>query len=417
MDVDNETAKEGFYGLLNDPTSDEPYKFTQDLSYEVFVLTDSDYDKSEKRVIYDKLYKDALLKKAVDIPVDDGLSEWRDVEDSTLEDLDKSLDVKDTFIQASKIARKYGEVLILPVLVSKLNKKLIKIPLSYSMEKTISEYSNVEVLKLIVLDEFTSDEQLETDICSDNWGKPKWFRYENGKRNVKIHPSRVLHIKNTSDGCSFIDSVLPYFEHFIIRNQETTRAVQESNWIILKTDFKRIQQEISARLGIVTTSSNIAATKDIIKSKVEEGIKSRLQHMRANSHNSSAYAIDMNFEDIDMIKKDNIDQMDGAAKSSLHLIAGAADVPTERFLGSRSAGMGSAGSTVHYIQFLSGFRSKLIENPLERLDKFLQLVYPSIKDVSFTWNPTLIEQIENSKDRTPMERETNPGGLQNEQNQ
>lgn len=410
--IENETKSEGFYGLMNDPAADEPHKLTQDLSYEVFVLTDSDFSNSEKRDVYDKLYKDALIKKAVDIPVDDGLSEWREIDDKTLKEFDKSLDTKDTFIRACKVARKYGEVLILPVLISKINKKIVKIPLSYSLDKVLAEYKNIEVLKLIVLDTFIADEELEIDITSDNWGKPKWFRYENGNREVKLHPSRVLHIGNTSDNCSFIDSIIPYFEHFVTRNQETTRAVQESNWIILETDFKRIQQEISARLGIVHTSSNHAATKDIVKAKVEEGIRARLQHMRANSHNSSAYAIDGNFEKIVQIKKDNIDQMNHAAQSSLHLIAGAADVPTERFLGSRSAGMGSAGSTVHYIQFLSGFRSKLIENPLEKLDKFLQSIYNNISNLDYKWNPTLIEQIENGKDRTPMERETNPGGIQ-----
>ncbi|MDB4461522.1 DUF1073 domain-containing protein [bacterium] len=405
-----------FYGLT-DTTSEigeDHTKFTQDLSNEFHILLDENSSKSERYLIYDKLYRDALIKKAVDIPVDDSLSEWREIDDSMLEDLDKSLKIKNTLIRASKTARKYGEVLIIPVLVATKNNRKIKIPLSKKLEDVIDDFDNIQVLKLITINHFTPDEDLETDIENDNWGKPKWFRFSNGNREIKIHPSRVIHISNTEDSSSFIDSVLPYFDHYFIRANELTRTVTEANWIILKTDFKRVQQEMSMRLGLIHNNQNHLANKEIIRTKTEEGIKNRILHMRNNARSASAYAIDKEFEEIVQIKKDNIDQINTATESALSLIAGVADVPTERFLGKKSSGLGGGSSATHYTQFLSGFRSKLIGDPLDKLDSFLMVIYPKITTIEYEWNKTVIERMESDKDRTEEERANNKGGFDTE---
>lgn len=402
---------EEFYGFTNDSSTSD-ILYTQDLSDELSVLIDAyyEYSKSEKYEYYDKLYVDALIKKAVDIPIDDSLSEWRTITDKELLAQDSRLQIKTNMISACKTARKYGESLILPVLINKNRNIIEKIPLNLSLAQVLKEYKNIEVLKLLVIDKFEKDDAIELDILKDNYGKTKWFKYDNGKRTVKIDPSRVIHIRNDSRSRSFIDSILIYFYHFMTRNNEVTRAVTEANWIILKTDFKLIQAEISARLN--TNHANNIAHRESLKSKTEEGIKNRLLNMRANAHSSSSYAIDKNLEDIQQIKKDNIDQMSQASESSLQLIAGAADVPMSRFLGRKVSGMGGSADTPNYIQFLHGFRSTLIDKPLLELDLLLKLIYTKIKSTDYNWNDTIIQTIEYSKDRTPLERANNTGTLQ-----
>ena len=303
---------------------------------------------------------------------------------------------------------------MLPVLIAKQNKQVIKIPLNMELDKVLSTYSNIEILKIIIIKDFEADDNLETDIIKPNYGMPKWYTYQSNNRSVKLHPTRILHIKNTDSADSFIDSLLPYMEHYIRRNNEVTRATEEANWIILKTDFKRIQQEISSRLGVVSSQQGLMANREVVKAKVEEGIQNRLRHMRANAHSSSAYAIDKEFEDIEQIEKNNIDKMVDASEKALQLIASIADVPMERFLGKRAGGVGGGSSTLHYLQFLIGFRSKLIGDALEQLDEFLKLIYTNIRSTNYNWNQTIIEVIELKQDRTVLERENNPGGFQKE---
>lgn len=410
-----------FFGLSSDANNSEDYKFTQDLSDEIFELSSDSYSKKERLEIYDKLYKDALIRKAVDIPVDDSLSEWRTLEDEKLKELDDSLNLKNLFIEAGKVIRKYGEVLLLPVLISTQRNIITKIPLNLSLDKVFEQYKNISVLKILTVEDFDKDTNLETDILKDNYGMPKWYSYNSGKRVVRLHPSRVLHIENSKGAVSFIDTLLPYMDHYTRRNNEVTRATEEANWIILKTNFKLIRQDVVSRLSASTKLPNssfavqgIIANNEIVRSKVEDGIQNRLRHMRTNAHSSSAYAIDKEFEEIDQIEKNNISQMLDAAEKALQSIASIADVPMERFLGKRAGGVGGGSSTLHYLQYLIGFRTKLIGTALERIDEFLKKIYPQITSTNYSWNPTIIERIELKQDRTPLQEENNPGGFQKE---
>ncbi len=388
--------------------------FTQDFSDELRILVDesNQYSKNYKYEYYDKLYKDALIRKALDIPIDDSISEWREITDINLKFQDERLFIKNFIINACKVARKYGESLLVPVLINKTSKKIETVPLNIPIDKVLLQYSNLEILKLIIIEKFDHSKSIETDILKDNYGLCKYYEYDSGEKIVKIDPSRVIHISNDNSNQSFIDSILVYFYHYTSRNNEVTRAVNEANWIILKTDFKMIQQDISARLGLTHISTNNNANRDIVRTKTEEGIKNRLINMRANAHSSSSYAIDKTIEDIQQIKKENIDQMNAAAESSLQLIAGVADVPMSRFLGRKVSGMGGSADTPNYIQFLHGFRSKLIDVRLKKLDSFIINIYKNISSSEFLWNPTIIQQIEYSQDRTPLERATNEGTLQ-----
>lgn len=400
--------------FLSSDKSDSSTLFTQDLSEELHILVDnsSDYTKDFKYEYYDRLYTDALIKKALNIPIEDSLSEWRTLTDKELKNKDSELDIKDFIIKASKIARKYGESLLVPVLINKINNKIDVFSLSIPLDKLLLEYKNLEVLKFIIIDKFEHSEAIETNILKDNYGLCKYYTFNNGKKVVKIDPSRVIHIQNDEYNKSFIDSILVYFYNFTSRNNEVTRAVNEANWIILKTNFKMIQQDISARLGLNHITNNMIGNRDIVRTKTEEGIKNRLINMRLNAHSSSSYAIDKDIEDIQQIKKENIDQMNTASESALQLIAGVADVPMSRFLGRKVSGMGGSADTPNYIQFLHGFRSKLIDKPLKKIDKFLMSIYKNIKNTDYQWNETIIQKIEYSKDRTPLERANNTGTLQ-----
>ena len=130
--------------------------FTQDFSDELRILVDesNQYSKNYKYEYYDKLYKDALIRKALDIPIDDSISEWREITDINLKFQDERLFIKNFIIDACKVARKYGESLLVPVLINKTSKKIETIPLNIPIDKVLLQYSNLEILKLIIIEKF-----------------------------------------------------------------------------------------------------------------------------------------------------------------------------------------------------------------------------------------------------------------------
>ena len=69
--------------FLASDKADSSMLFTQDFSDELRILVDesNQYSKNYKYEYYDKLYKDALIRKALDIPIDDSISEWREITD------------------------------------------------------------------------------------------------------------------------------------------------------------------------------------------------------------------------------------------------------------------------------------------------------------------------------------------------
>lgn len=339
------------------------------------------YDDSvdSKREGLDDAYKDPLVKQAVTTPLNDALSEWREIEDPKLSELDQRLRIKDRFIEAGKATRKYGTSMIVPILVS----NGLKIPLHKPLEVVQAEYSNVSIDRLLVLDAFKPSETVVKDILHDRYGEPT--KYSVSDTNHKtLHGSRVI-VFGDSDETGFIEGIIPYVNDFHDRNYEVTRAVQESNVLILKTDFESIQDYMKE-------SVSQGVSEDIF-TRISDFVANRLQHLRENANNENAYAIDKETEEIEQITKTNISAMVEAVRHSLDILTAMVDIPQSRYLGNGATSLsGNSTDIDNYVQTLNGMRSSDYEPPLRRLDHFIQQIYPVISSLAYDWNPLAIQQ-------------------------
>lgn len=373
------------YHEPNDVNEEVGYKFTND------VLNDEDMEMA------DNLYVDSLVQQAVDVPIRDSLEAWRKTSDSSLSSLEEELDYKYIVSEACINARKYGCSMIMPVLV---DQDMRSVGLGVSLDSLLARKGKkYSILKFIVVKKFEESEEKDTDIRSDNFGKPKRYLVD----NKPVHPSRVVIIPANSAGVSFIRSIHSYVCAFKSRDYEVTRAVQESNWVILKTDMKMLVEMASARVeaGARGNSADI----------VEEYLRGRLEDLRENANNNNAYGIDKEGEDIELISKTNIGAMIMAVDQAVVLLNAAVDIPMRRFMGRGVAGLGDNNDDEVYIQTVVGLREDMLRLPLRQMDKFIQRLYPQIKSLDYEWNKMKIQELMEELIRLNNTANQESGGL------
>ena len=338
----------------------------------------------EKRTTLDNLYNDLLISQIIFTHVNDGLSEWRTIEDSELQSQDTRLKIKRVMLDAWVNFRKYGHVIILPILVDSENNKIpFNVPFNKSLEKKPT------IGRVIVVSEFETSGDKITDVLSDDHGKNKSYSV-NGK---KIHPSRVIVLggENTQ---SMLEGLTHYHNTYHDRSFETTRAVKESNLLTLATSFEQMQEAVLASVDDNTSPA-------MIMKKLIEAAETRARNLRSNANNENAYLIDKESESLINVAKQNITQMVEATKNALDIYTAVADYPRSRLLGESASSWGNV-DTVNYVQTIHGKRMMEIEDGLVSLDNFVARIY-NIKDTRFTWNPLAIEKAEINKSSNSMQ--------------
>ena len=361
--------------------SDE--SFGEDTSYQ-FSNEILDHDDMQRA---DELYVDSLIMQAVDVPVRDSLENWRSVSDSTLSSVDEALQYRHIFHDATINVRKYGCTMIVPVLVDQDNRRVsLNTPLDTLLQRPDKTYT---VLKLIIFKEYRESDQIEKNILSDNFGKPKKYLVN----NKPIDPSRCVIVQANSAKISFIRSIYSYFCSFKTRDFEVTRATQESNWVILKTDMAMLQEIAQAKVEV--------GSKGSVEDHIQDALMGRLRDLRDNANNNNAYGIDREGEDIEMISKVNIKQMVEAVDQALMLLNAAADIPMRRFLGRGVGGLGENNDDEVYVQALIGLRDSILRVPLFEMDSIMQKINPAINSLDYEWNDMAIQELISGTDDAP----------------
>lgn len=327
-----------------------------------------------EREAFDKLYKDALVQQAVDVPVRDALSGWRDIKDTNLSRLDSELGVKKALIEAGIVSRKYGKALILPVITDLQDNR---ISLTTPMDTITEDAGNYKLARLLVIDDFESGSKKESNVLSDNYGKPKSYKVNGGM----VTASRAIIVSASSTGGSFIESINDYLCDFKSRNSETTTAVEESNWLAFGTDLNMLIENAQA-----LTEAKGGGDPETI---VSELLQNRTRELRQNARNTNAWAYDKENEKVDQVSKTNIDDMVNATEQSAKFLAAAADIPMSRFLGYRAGGL-SADSDGNYVLTLEGLRASMLESPLDEIDKILIALNSDVQSGEFEWNEIVV---------------------------
>jgi len=366
---------------INPAFSSMNNSYSPDVNYQNIEFFD-EMMREERRDTLSNLYKDLLVAQIVFTHINDGLSEWREINNTTFEEHDKRLKLKRIAVDSWTAYRKYGHVLILPILVNADN---VKIPFSVPFDRAMEQKPTIE--RIIVVDNFESSEKTITDVLNADHGKHQKYKIN----NKPIHPSRVIQVGRLGEQ-SMLEGLVSYHNTYHTRSFETTRAVKESNFLVLATSFADMQNAVEMSLGDNTSET-------VLFKKLVEAMETRARNLRENANNENAFIIDKDSEQMSNIAKQNIDHMTNATKDSLSIYVAAADYPRSRLLG-ESVSSWSDTDTSNYVQTIHGKRMMEIEDAVVSLDEFIGKVY-GIKDTSFTWNPLAIEKITINKTSSP----------------
>lgn len=331
----------------------------------------------------DDIYKDALIQQAVDVPIQDAISNWLEIEEKNLADYVYDFDLKSVFMEAGIHARKYGSAMLLPVIIgSKGN----KIGLGRSLDSLSASDDSFFIAKVVLVKNFSKSEVIDSsDVLSDNYGKPKSYSI-GGSQSKSIHPSRVIIINANGAGVSLIESIYDYYRDFIKRRDETTRATEESNWLILKTNLEMLYEEAMKRAEASGSTASV-------EGEVDRLMRNRLSEMRSNANNNNAYGIDKNEEEIEQISKNNISQLVSATEQSFDHLTAAIDIISLRFFGKGVGGLSDSNDFKIYNVSLIGLRSFMFDPALKRFFKMVKVLDKDIVNTGYSWNKTPIENL------------------------
>lgn len=326
----------------------------------------------ERREFLSGLYKDALIQQAVNVPIQDSLADWRTISDAVLKRLDAAYAIKRLILNAAIDARIYSKSLIIPVLQ---DANQYNIPLTTSLDKT----NGASLVRFVIANDFDVGSN-ETSIKSKNYGNPAYYLVG----GVKVHSSRAFMIQANRAGISLIELVYSYLCSFNTRNSETTKAVEEANWLALATDLKMLSDIAQAKIE----ASGSSANAELIATEL---IRNRLMELRHNANNNGAWGYDKDTEKVEQVSKTNIKDMVEATEQAAKFLAGAVDIPMWRFLGYRVGGLGGGNNeNAGYAQSLKGLRTFLIEPALAWIDALLVQFNPDVKSIDYQWNPITI---------------------------
>lgn len=349
-------------------------------------------DSDERHMMITESLRDRLVRKAVEVPVNDSLASWREIENKELKKLDETLNFKGWVMKAFNQTRTYGKCLLVPIITVAGT----KINLGTTLDNVLSLDGEKKIERLLLITDFKASDKVTTDILDENHNLPISYKVN----KIKIHHSRCIlfgendeisEVDYSITNTSFLEDIIPYVNEVHERNFEVTRAVKESNIIILKTDFAWIKD-------LLDDLSLDGGEGSQLFLGIDEYLSNRLKNLRENANNQNAYAIDKNKEEVDQLSKKNIKDMIEAVKHALVMLSGIADIPQSRYLNTSSSGL--AGNTIdisNYVQSLNGMRANEVEPQLKSLDTFFSKIYTSINNFDFEWNPLAIQEDNNQE--------------------
>ena len=318
----------------------------------------------------DELYSDALISKAINIPINDCLAEGVTCKSVSNGVLSRLMSV----IRGAGInARKYGEAMVMPVLVDKRGDL---VPIDIALE----DAGLFQVKGVVEITTFVREDRANENVDSLYFGMHDYRLMSGGK----MHRSRFTMIRNNG-GSSMVVSLAPYWKTFSSRVDNTTESIKRSNWLVLKTSLQALKQK---------AEENISKRGDIdgnLGQEMSKLIISRLRSLMNSAKNSLAFGIDKDSEDVIELQKSNISQMSQATTESMIYLASATGIPYEVFTGKSGTSLSSSESGCSvYGMMLSGVRSSLFD---EFVSIYLGMVTGD-DNVEWVWANKLIKSQE-----------------------
>jgi uncharacterized protein len=311
-------------------------------------------------------YRNWLVRKCVDIPVDDAFRKGRYVKTNEKDDtkikefyeLEKRLDVKGAFVQAAKYGRLYGGAVVL-IATGDLDWSKPIVP-------------GVEITRLLPLSrhDIKSVEVNEIGVTDINFRKPQFYMFG----ETRIHYSRVI---------QFDGDILEYSDYKSNANwhgsvvQRILDAVEPAQSAI---------QNCSALVNMLSTDVfKTPGFSEKIASIGESGAMiTRFQMAAYMRSNLNMMVLDSEEEYIR--NSANLSGLPDTMMSFFRLAAGAADIPSTRLLGDSASGLNATGEgdLRNYYDRVASDQSVLYEPKYNQIDALLVPMIWGNADVGFT---------------------------------
>lgn len=284
------------------------------------------------------LYADNwIIAKIVDLIADDATRNWFritkgiDVKDAeTLKQFSKDLRVQYTVNQAMKMARLYGDCLVVMVTKKDRNFEAPLKPESISKDNPIVA---LHILDRTEIEVYRPDD-VELDITSEFFGQPKFFELTNNKgffSKNKCHVSRVIR---------FVGAKAP---------KEDCRKLSGWNYSVVNrifdavVDFESIKNAVvelmeELNLDVVSVKNLDAISKD---KKLEEALINRFKEF---SNLKSSYKVAIIGENEEYkrleLKMSNIDKL---VQTFAMILSAGGNIPFTRFFSTSAQGLNATG--------------------------------------------------------------------------
>lgn len=304
--------------------------------------------------------------KIVDDVVDDGVREWICFKDMPPEiekkvwALHDALMVRERFAEGWRWGRLYGGAGAIPLFAGDSNVTQLTQPLPENPG---------ELKGLLVLSrwELTVD-QLDEDILSTNFGKPKTYNISPQTNaasaelgTVKVHYTRVFR---------FDGSILPR-RHFVTNNYWHDSVLNRAKDAI--RDYNFAFDAANAVLGDFSVSKfKLKNLADLVASGKELQIKQRIDIAAISKSVLRAVAVDADSEDWEEVARSMTGVPEVMTKASQRLVA-ASKLPHTKMLGESPSGLGATGRSEerNYYDYVA-YRQEL--DIAKNLDKVLNLI-------------------------------------------
>lgn len=318
-----------------------------------------------------------MAKRLVDIPAKDALRNWRlwqgtPEQTQMLEKTETRLGVQGKLLRCYILARVLGGAAIF---IGTGDKDL--------SEPLIPERIGKDGVKYLTVLPKTSlaAGEIDTDVLTDNYGKPKYYELITNGQLVKIHPSRLVILVGEKhiDEWAVMDSSRGWGDSII---QASYSALKSSN----ATDDNVASLIFEANINVVAIPHLMDKLGD---TRSEQQLIKRLSLAAAQKGIHGDLLIDS--EETFTRQSANFSNLDKIMERFAVLVGATQGIPASKFLGQAPSGLNSTGENElkNYYDDIKTIQTLEIQPSLKILDECLirSALGSRPDDISYLWSP------------------------------
>lgn len=313
------------------------------------------FKKNRKKRDYSDIYKrDGLAQQIITVPVDDAISNWRDIEGDYAA-IDSQLNVKKAVKQALIESRLNGTAIIYPVIRVVGTNRVVS-P-KRRLDLILNDQNQYEIAALQVFGGVSYSEELETNIASTRFGQPLMYQAS----NLQFHNSRVALFGD--ENCPYFESIVGYLADYHLARASKRKAVKRNNSFSLKADLTDLINHLkNKRAGDgEDLLEKVADLKgEILKRNLDE----------------CEIAVIGQVEEINQFQLNTIKDLISDVEQEQKTLSGLVRIPISRLFGIFTGGFSNSGleAMENYAISLDNLINNSVIDPLMQVDQIIAAI-------------------------------------------